>query len=99
MGILWRLRGLGLLVRLLLLLMLDGLFAAPLPFSTPCSYSYSCPCSDPDPARPVSDGEEAATARWTVNGLFGCDVGLDCVCDERGRGFEWECAPEVAAGG
>jgi hypothetical protein len=80
----------------LLLLLLDGLFAA----LSRSPHSCSCSCSDADPARPVSDGEEAATARWTVNGLFGCDVGLDSVCDERGGGgFEWECGPEVAAGG
>ena len=53
-------------------------------------------CSDADPARPVSDAE-AATACWTISGLFGCDVGLDRIRDERGRGSNWE-SPLAAVG-
>lgn len=38
------------------------------------------------------------TARWISSGLFGCDVGLDCVCDGAGRGSDWGCARAVAGG-
>ena len=55
-------------------------------------------CSDADPARPVSDAEEAATARWTVTGHFGRDVGLDRIRDERGRGSDWESPPPERRG-
>ena len=71
-------------------------FAAPSRSSHLCS--CSCSCSEAGPARSVSDTEEAATIYWTVSGLFWY-VGLDRVCDERGWGSEWVCAPETAVGG